>query len=159
MRPHRLAALALLLAACRREAQPPARAQPRAPAPAPLADVPPPPPREGLSVALTSASPARHPAGSDAWLVTLNLLVHNPAAEPLPLRASAFHVTRDEGTEGSLDAPGGLEGPATVAPGARVPARVTAVFAASPERPYAIGLRFDTAGPNQPLSFPIPRGP
>lgn len=160
MRPPRLAALALLVAAtaCRREA--PAPVPPRAPAarPAPV-DAPPPPWDETPSVTLMSSTPARHPEGSDAWAVTLSLSVHNPSPDSLSIRADAFHVTRDEGAEGALASPNGIEGPTTVAPGARVNVRVTAVFPATPTPPYAIELRFDPAGRDRPLAFPIPSAP
>lgn len=161
MRPHRLAAVALLALACRREAPAPAPRPAPVDAPRPPAPVDAPaPPASGLTVALSSATAPRHPEGSDAWLVTLNLQVRNPSPDTLALRADALHVTREDEVAGAQTPPGGFEGPASLRPGEVANARLSVVFPPSPSRPVTVTLRLDTAYPlNHPISFPLPGGP
>jgi hypothetical protein len=159
MRTLRLAALlaALSAAACRRD--PPPRPRPTLPAqPAQPAVVDAGAPRalRGLSATLLASSAARR-SDAGGWVLTLRLRVHNQAAEALPLRREAIRVSCDDNVPASLDAPGAIVGPTTIAPNAREDVTVHAVFPPSATAPITVTFAFDSIGGlNHPISFPIP---
>lgn len=107
-----------------------------------------------------ACSPARRSDAGAGWTLTLRFVVHNQSDRVMPLRAEGIEVRVDEGVAGDLTAPGAFEGPATVAPGARVDMTLRPVFPPSTDPPVSVSFSFDSIGGlNHPIAFPIPTGP
>lgn len=157
--------LVLLALGCRRDGAAPAprpRATdaPRVTAPAAPPDATPPRPPRGLAATLMACSPARRSDAGGGWTLTMRFVVFNQSDQAMPLRAAAVEVRADERVAGDLSAPGAFEGPATVAPGARVDMTLRPVFPPSTDPPVSVSFSFDSVGgQNHPIAFPIPSGP
>lgn len=104
-----------------------------------------------------SCSPAARVDGGAGWTLSLRFSLHNQAREALPLRADRIEVTADEDVRGDLSRPGAIEGPPTLAAGARAEMTLRPVFPPSASAPVSVTFAFDSIGGiNHPISFPIP---